>query len=352
MKCVYIFINKLSDGGAERVASILANELVANNRSVYLVTFEDYDKEYVLDQKINRIRFRNNGSGYKKLISDFSMMKHKIEFTKMNVYIAIDIYAYILLGLMKYIKRFNLISTERNSPKDVNISLITKFLRFITFKKADYFIFQTKSAMDFYGKKIKKRAAIIQNPLLEGLPFKNDEESKVIFAMGRLVEQKNYKMMLDAFNIVVQKYPDYHLYIYGDGVLRLNLEDYVIEKNISNVKFNGFSTNIFQQVLNHQIFILTSDYEGLPNSLIEAMAMGYPVISTDCPAGGPASVIISGENGLLSDVKDYVKFSEKIIYLINNPAERKRLGDNAKKIKELLSAKVIIDKWIEIIDKF
>ena len=103
------------------------------------------------------------------------------------------------------------------------------------------------------------------------------------------------------------------------------------------------------QIKDSAIYVLSSDFEGMPNSLMEAMSMGFPVISTDCPCGGPAELIQNGKNGILVPVGDSDKMAMEINRLIEEPGECLKLGKNAMKIGQTHSQDVIVQQWLKFL---
>lgn len=129
--------------------------------------------------------------------------------------------------------------------------------------------------------------------------------NKQIVSSGRLTEQKNHALLIKAFAGITAKYPAYKLVIYGDGPLRKDLELLASNLGIADkVSFPGYTTEIRKKIERSSLFVLSSDFEGMPNALMEAMALGVPCISTDCKGGGARFLIKNGTNGLLTPIGD------------------------------------------------
>ena len=160
---------------------------------------------------------------------------------------------------------------------------------------------------------------------------------------------KNHPLLVDAFLKVHEKHPDYVLRIYGpdsgDGTKEI-LEKKIIENNAENYIFLMGSCNEIEKVIpKAEVYAYSSDYEGFPNSLLEAMAMGMPVVSTDCPPGGPAMIIRDGENGFLVPVKDRDALADRICRLIEDKELRARFSKEAAKVSEIASPEVVFSQW-------
>lgn len=178
------------------------------------------------------------------------------------------------------------------------------------------------------------------------------ERENVIVSVGRLVEQKNQKVLINAFSKIAKKYPEYKLKIFGEGNLREELQKQIDDLNMKDkIYLCGVCDNIKEQLEKAKIFVLPSNYEGMPNALIEAMASGCSVISTDCPCGGPRELIENNKNGILVPVNNEQELSNKIEYLIKNEEKAKIMGENAKKVQEKLNPDNILKQWENYIIK-
>ena len=171
------------------------------------------------------------------------------------------------------------------------------------------------------------------------------EREKVVVAAGRLSPQKNVPLLLKAFAGFSRKYPEFRLRIFGEGELREELTALAVSLNIADkVEMPGRSTSLLEKMNSAAMFVLSSDYEGMPNVLLESMCMGMPSISTDCPSGGPRELIEDGVNGLLVPVGDEKKLQEAMEKMAD-PAYAKMLADNALKIREKLTSQEIFVSW-------
>ena len=260
------------------------------------------------------------------------------------------IYANFCVCMSNFGLKTKMVISERNSPLHDHLSKKSKLLRFLVYRNADAYVFQTQEAKKFYSKSIQKRGCVIHNPIRSDLPIKTDINRKEIVAVGRLMPQKNYEMLLHAIKKVHDRHSEFTLRIFGEGRSRNNLERLVSKIGIKDiVKFEGFTLDVHDQIKDSAIYVLSSDFEGMPNSLMEAMSMGFPVISTDCPCGGPAELIQNGKNGILVPVGDSDKMAMEINRLIEEPGECLKLGKNAMKIGQTHSQDVIVQQWLKFL---
>ena len=347
--------SSMGKGGAERVISILANELIKENDVSILVntkenqayTLNEKIKLLELDEKYNPIAlFRN----IKRIWTSYKILNKE----QPDIIISfLPIPSYRILFLRKLIKIPTIIS-DRNDPNMEYHSFISKFLMKRLYPKADGFVFQTEEQKEFFNKDIQNKSVIIYNPIKDEFLNTNKETQKedTIISVGRLAEQKNQKMLIEAFSKIANEYPSYKLKIFGAGPLEEKLKRQIEELKLSDrILLCGVCDDIKTELEKAKIFVLSSDYEGMPNALIEAMAVGLPVISTNCPCGGPKELIGNEKNGLLIEVGNVENLTKKMKYLIENQEDAVRMGKNAETIKEKLNSINILKQWKTYIEE-
>ena len=232
------------------------------------------------------------------------------------------------------------------------LSLKTSVLA--TFGKAAGIVVQTTGAQKWFPAFLQKKCVILPNSLNPSFIRKRyvGIREKKIVMVGRLDANKNQAMVMEAFKEATRdKYEDYKLVIYGDGPDRLKLQNLAITLKIdSRVEFKGMVKHVAEHIEKAAIYILASNQEGMPNSLIEAMSLGLACISTDCPCGGPADLIVDGINGLLVPVGDKAAMAGAIGKLLGNEALTESLGKAATRIQEKYAPDVVNAKWKEYLD--
>ena len=202
-------------------------------------------------------------------------------------------------------------------------------------------------------KKYKKNRKLFFNPInpniLEG--YDGLREKRIVF-VGRLSPQKNVYLLLDAFREFHKKYGEYVLDIYGQGELEKELIAYCEECKISGwVRFNGLVSDIYEKMVKATMYISSSDYEGMSNSMLEALAMGIPSICTDCPIGGARMVIQNNENGILVPIKNTEKMTEAMLKIVEDEQFAKKLSKNSRKLREYLNVQYIGKQWEGLMKK-
>ena len=244
------------------------------------------------------------------------------------------------------------IVSVRNDPDEEYKGLIGRIVGKLILPTADGCVFQTEQAKNWFPKKLIDKSAVIKNPVREEVfqIIRNPVKGRII-NIRRRQEQKNQKMLIDSFEVVLEKYPKAELLIYGEGALRDDLEKIIANKGLNDtIKLCGYFNDIGSTLSKADIFILSSDYEGLPNSLMEALSAGVPSISTDCPCGGPKSLIVNGVNGVLVPTNDESKLAEAIIDLLSDDSKKENLSKNAKEFSKEYRTEIINNKWKEYIE--
>ncbi|MCD7716795.1 MAG: glycosyltransferase [Lachnospiraceae bacterium] len=240
------------------------------------------------------------------------------------------------------------IISERNDPMNFAGKKITKFLYQLCMKNANGVVFQTKDVQKYYKGRINGKNRVIYNPLIiEEFPDNlSDKKNKTIVTVGRLHPQKNQQLLIKAFYEVYKKYPEYRLEIYGEGESRKELETLINRLNMQeHIFLMGVKPNVLEYVNRAEIFVLSSNYEGMPNSLIEALALGIPCVSTNCPCGGPRELIHDHVNGSLVPVNDKTMLVAALVELISKPQLRNQYSKESIKIRETLAGKRIFEEW-------
>lgn len=346
-------IGTLCGGGAERNVSLLANALVNEGNQVGILTTWGDEKAYELDSRVEYMTLvAGNRNKYIKFVKQVYMIRAAVKKYAPELIISFlsDVNSCVLLRT-RFLK-CRVIISERNDPHIDPTINVFRILRKIMYPFADGYVFQTPDARAYFAKVVEhKPNIVIPNPVRSDLPIHEDNESRIIVTASRLVPQKNLSMLIEAFEIVLERHSDCELHIFGQGPLEAELQQLICKKKLQDqVKLLGFDKNVCQKMNQAEIFVLSSNYEGMSNSMLEALGMGMPVVVTDCPIGGARMLIKDGENGLLVPVNNKESMAKAIIYLLENPEKRKKMGISAAKVREDNSIASIIQKWQKFIE--
>ena len=386
------FIDSLGGGGAQRVVSVLSDDMVKNGYDVSIVMLFKRDFAYSLNEKVNIYYVEDlpiqstKGKFIRKSFNLWTRFRRRIyvpvcrrlglkeKLPKWNE-TAFYFYSTYAMPYREFLKehsgatafgfliRSNIamlmankgtgvktVFCERNNPVRPDMPKNIMKIRDRIYKKCDEAVFQTYEEMEYYTK-IKGKKVVIPNAIKDGLPERFEGERRLeIVNFCRLSKQKNLPLLIDAFECLLSQYPEYTLRVYGKGDEKDNLVKYIQSKKLENKVFlEDFATDIHERIKDATMFVSTSDFEGLSNTMIEAMAIGLPCVCTDCDGGGARMMIKDHENGILVPKGDKNAVYAAMKEIIENKELSQKLSENATKVKEDLEASKIANMWIEMI---
>lgn len=340
----------------------VANQMAQKGNQVEVVSFFSSEKLQSLDEKIvfHSLSVKQSGSRLKR--NTIGMLRTTV---RLHKYIKqrspdlivsfLDSVGYVYLLINRLFGKRKIVVSERVDPSCYHG--ITAKIRFFAMKSADGIVYQTVGAKEICAKKLKMdRGIIIPNPVVLKEDIKNQldkyivpycERDNRIVTVGRLsLVQKRQDILLKAFKRVYDVHPEIMLYIYGDGNDKNKIQEMIDDMGLHDAAILAGRTNqVEQDIYNARVFVLTSDYEGIPNALIEAMSIGVPSVSTNCSPGGAALLIENGENAFLVDKADENAIAQKLIEIIENETISDKFTANAPKICEVFSEDKISSEW-------
>lgn len=350
MKKKILFVTgSMGKGGAERVISNLSKYYLEKDWDVSIAMLLHDNVEYNLPENIKIVNLSSNKGIRKGFIKVLINIRKYVKETNPNIIVCFMAQNILLTGLA--IKNLNIpmIVSERIDPSCVKRNCIYKFILNNIYEKSAIVVFQTKQAQAYFNKKIQSNSCIVGNPIKISTKKSYQTMHKIV-SVGRLTEQKNHRMLINAFKDVYIKHPEYTLTIYGEGPLRDELESEIQKLNLKQCVFlPGISNDIHKEISDSEIFVLPSNFEGMSNALMEAMLMGFPVISTSC--AGSNEIINNNENGILVPIGDKNKMTLAIEKLINDEKLKNYIAQNAEKTMIPYMEENILDKWNEVIEK-
>jgi len=352
-KNITFIVSHLGLGGAERVISVLANKLVNLGFNVSIIFLFSDKQDYELDYKINCIKIK---SRYKfkmlRLLDIFQQLLNNLKAQGKTTIISFLIHPIVFAVPAAKLTRNKVIVSERTDPNNDPGSAIKRKVRNTVFTFADKVVLQTQDAYDYFSPRIQKKSSIIANPVKEDLPVPyTGVRKKEIVAVCRLNPQKNLKMLIEAFYLLVNDFPIYSLKIYGEGEQEEELKEFVRKLDLTDkVYFKGFNRDIHNMIHDASMYVSSSNYEGISNSMLEAMALGIPSIVTDCPIGGAKMVVKNGENGILVPVGNTNALYKAMRSIIENKELANTISKNSVSIRKEFSIENISKKWIRVID--
>ena len=353
---IFFYINTLSTGGAERVIANLANQFSASGHDVAVINSFRHEHEYPLDDNITHY-YLEHGETYKSVIKrNFGRIKKLrriLKTDKPDVLVSFMREANIRAVIACMGLKTRTVISVRNDPDREYAGAFSRLLAKTLLTSADGCVFQTNDAKKWFPKKLQKKSEVIPNAVKRSFfEIKREPVPYRIVTCGRLTAQKNQKMQIDAVSALSEKFPRIQLLIYGAGELRDELRKYIDTLGCAeHVMLMGETSDVEGALSEASGFVLTSDHEGMPNALMEAMAAGVPCISTDCPCGGPKELIENGKNGFLIPVGDTEELVRKISILLSDDSLCSAVSERSKESGRLYLPDAVLEKWEKYLKK-
>lgn len=372
-----LFTHAITSGGAERVLTILANAWAAKGWDVTLVTLDDGSVPpfYSVDPGVRHVTLavsRRSAAGkaltaasvgrgpirwlmQSKLATLWNMSRRALRVRQGLVALKPDL-------VISFIDQVNILAlvalagtgipvviSERIDPAHHRIGWAWSALRVMTYPRADRLVVQGERIQNQFHGRVRRCSRVIPNPVLRppATPRTPDSErtGRTLVAVGRLVPQKGFDLLLETFARLAPRHPDWRLVIWGEGPERGNLEKLRGDLGLGDrAILPGNHARIYEALAESDLFVLSSRFEGFPNALCEAMAMGLPVVSFDCPSG-PSQIIRPGRDGLLVPLGDQEGLLQALDGLMANAALRASMGLEAREIVERFSLEKILAQW-------
>ena len=345
-----IFISSLGGGGAERVACRLATEL-SKRHNVYLIYYVQKEKTYFVSPSVHKIKLSIR---FKRLFP--GMLRRWYGIICQAVAVTWVQYKYKIDTSISFMDELNLVNvlsrgrcrkiiSDRNDP--AHKSEVSYKHSLFAHRHADYAVFQTCRVQSIYGEIAWNKSCIIPNPTEVSCLVSSCREKRIV-TVGRLHKQKNQKMLIAAYALFHKTHPAYHLHIYGEGELSNELHQAAEDSGAKDfVHFEGFKEDVHAAIADAEMFVFSSDYEGLPNALMEAMMMGHACISTSF--AGAEELIEDGKNGLLVPVGDEEELCKAMLRLSESPELRERLGRAAAFTAQAWTMERVVWLWEKIL---
>lgn len=353
-----LIISSLGAGGAERVLSDLANHWTAQGHKISLITFASPDTPpfYFLDPSITLIQLNQCQtkrfflSRVKDIIKRIFILRKTISQLKLDAVLSfIDITNLTTLLATRGLG-IPVVVTERTNPYFHKIPKAYDWLRSFLYRFSARLVVQTQNAASYFKPQLEAHLQIIPNVVHK--PFRCmdtlNQHPQHLISVGRLEVSKDYATLIHAFSRILHYHPSLTLTIYGEGRERRSLETLIQTLGLQdNVSLPGNTYDIQTELLKADIFIFPSHYEGFPNALCEAMAVGLPVIASSC--SGNVDIVTDGVNGRLFPIGDTEALTHVTLELLHDLPQRQRLSENGKTLPDQFSQAKIYALWDEII---
>lgn len=390
MKIIF-FLHSFSIGGAERRCAIIANYLAQHGHKIIAVLLDSDNVLFELDKDIEIfylppsgiakkidpnqnlncnfehskssnhkefLRLKKNkitNQQFDEIIDSYSARIEKFceDYPNYLIISWVSLYSIACAQALKQLpNKFAFVecnSPEVEFPKEHYFNVLKKKY----YPRSQAAFFQTKEEKDYYSFLPDTKKYIIPNPVNNiDLPYYNGIRRKIVVTFCRLKKQKRIPFLIEAFSIFLKDFPDYQLHIYGDGPEKENIINIINDFELNtSVKLFDFDINVHQKIYDCAMYVSPSLFEGMSNSMLEAMSIGLPVICTDCYGGGAKAVIKNGENGLLVPVEDVNALSKAMVLIADDEELANKLSKNAVLVKNRLSKNTICTLWREALEE-
>jgi glycosyltransferase involved in cell wall biosynthesis len=357
---IALFISSLQNGGAERVMSNMANYWSAKDFDIDLYTYDPPGTKpfYQLNQSVNYIPLNLQTLSINRAMAYFENMKRimgirrTIKQSKPDVIISfLDMTNIFVLASTRGLG-IPVIVSERSNPFILSPGNKWDWIRHKIYPYANAVVVQSKYIQTYFHENLHKIIHVIPNPVINPTNISTSEYSlkqPSIVSVGRLAKEKAFDKLIRAFSSVAKKYDNINLTIFGDGDSRTELESLIHELQLDQRVFLPGRVNHVHAAIQHgEMFVLTSKFEGFPNALCEAMAVGLPVVATECP-GGVHDIIREGIDGFIVAKDDEQALADKMMHLIENDELRLEMSNNCRTITERYKESKIMDMWESLI---
>jgi glycosyltransferase involved in cell wall biosynthesis len=358
-----IFISSLDGGGAERVTVNLANYWAAKGWEITIVTLASQrDDFYELNRAVTRISLNLAGDSGNLLLGLVQNIRRLVALRQVlrqiqpSIALSMMTDANVLLALASCGQgRIRTIGSERIHPPQCPLGGVWEWLRRYSYSQLDVIVALTNVGADWLKKHTgARRVVVIPNsvswPMPNQMPHLDVETvartgRSLLLAVGRLSNQKQFSLLIESFKFLADRHSDWDMVILGEGPLRSALEMQVQDANLVNRVFlPGRAGNVGDWYERANLFVLSSRFEGFPNTLVEAMAYGLPAVSFDCDTG-PREIIRDGLDGLLVPPGSAVGLISALDQLMGNEYLRQKLAARAVEVRERFAVEQIAEQW-------
>ena len=336
-------------GGAERQITLLANVMAKRGHEVHFLVLSEFSNRYPISKEVIVHDLTDaDKNAIHPILGRYKALKKKYKEIVPDVTIHYNLQsAYLTIAMPKKVYR-KAVYSERGDPYDKEYSGLLGMIRDWTVKRMDGLVFQSEGARDFFDEAIKEKSVVIHNSVevpIDKYPIPVKRTQRIVSA-GRLHEQKNYSLLIEAFAKISNDFSEYNLDIYGDGGLREELQAQINKLQLTErINLLPACKDIWDRIRDASMFVLSSDYEGMPNALMEAMALGIPSVATDCRPGGARTLIKDGVNGFVTPLRDVNALANTMAYVLSNPVVAETISKGGRQIALTHDEERTFNKW-------
>ncbi|WP_088889150.1 glycosyltransferase family 4 protein [Leptolyngbya ohadii] len=360
---ITLTITQLEGGGAERVMVLLAQGLLQRGHAVTVVTLSSRATDfYTLPPAVQRFDLNLKQKSPTVLHGIFNTvlrlvhLRKAIHASQPNIVVSFMAFMNIFTAIALLNTPYPIVGTQHCNPRMLPIGLPWELFRRFAYRRLTRLVSVSQGVDDEFDWLPEAQRAVIYNPFLPidrfqamlDYPQGVHPDRKWIVAMGRLTAAKRFDRLLTAFQQIADQHPDWQLLILGEGELRSELETLRDRLGLTEqAVFTGKIGNPFPLLQHAQLFVLSSQTEGFPMALGEALACGIPAIATDC-SQGIRELMRDGIDGIVVPNGDQAALAAAMSHLMSDDAKRKQFASRAPEVIERFSLDRIIDRWEEL----
>lgn len=356
MKKILLLIPRMGSGGAERVMATIANNLCRDHEVQIVTMTDDAESFYSLDGCVG-IKGLGRGVNRKNKITKlftmatgglrvFFALRREIKTWKPDVVLSFLQSANAMAILAKMFgAKCRLVVSERCAPAER--SWLNRWFERNFYSKADVVVCQSRKVIDFFPEKHRGNCVVIPNPIAaDAIPPRYEGKRRhAVVGVGRLDSQKNFKMLITAFSNLSEKFSDYTLEIYGGGWQEKELRAHIEALGLQDrARLMGVKKGVMHYIADAALYVMSSDFEGFPNALAEAMATGLPVISTDFSTG-VAKDIVGEKNGIVIPVGDEMALVDAMTAMLSDESRWDQMSRANRELLDTLSESRVMTLW-------
>lgn len=339
-------VPSLIQGGAERVIRWLADGLQSRGHDVVLVTVAGRETDFYSPPALARRISLADDMAARSDMAVFRALRRFLTERRPDLVISFLPRTNVGCVLVSRLTGCRVVVCERIDPRMEPLPWSTRIGRAVVYPLSHGIVLQTAGATNWARQRVPfGPLGIIPNPVQSMIRLPEIEPEPVMLGVGRLYPQKRFDRLIDAFAAIAAEYPQLRLRIVGDGPLREDLRKRADQTGFGpRIELPGATQDIASEYARAKVFVLSSDFEGFPNVLAEAMSLGLPVVAVDCPTG-PAEMIESGKNGILVQAGDNIGLIAAIRSVLQNEELAARLGREARNVEARYAPETVLDQW-------
>lgn len=345
-------IGTMKFSGAEKVLSIIAKELLKNKNRVSVILLEQDYSIIGNEEGIITYGAKANGNKISRLLHRWSYIRKNVNKINPDIIISFGSVCNVNMLSALFFSKIPKVVCERNDPNFDPRSKSDKFVRWFLYRFANGYVFQTETIKSYFSKRIQRKAIVIPNPIIDsGNRWNLKNCKKRVVTVSRLDNfQKDHITMFLAFERFLKKHGEYTLNLYGDGPDKSNYEQFIKTHNLNEkIILHGKVSNPIEKIIDSEVFLLTSKFEGMPNALMEALSIGIPCVATDCGGGGVRELFDMLNTGRLATVGNVDEIVEHLDIVVENQELKADMHNKEIKINDLLNRKAVVQLWEDYI---